>query len=133
MSCDECHAMSVMRTTVEGSLSPHGQQYAIRSFPFDYLLHILGIDRQEVHHVCLLFPLRVRLHGGDVWVHEDGLDVFLLQARGTTMLTKQIPNHSICTFPPADLFMQTPFKYAAISARKLYILVIPSLESHHCL
>lgn len=66
-------------TTVECSLSTHGEQDAIWTLCLDDLRYKLWRDGQEIDGVSLLGAHLVGLNRGYVWIHEHCLQVLLLQ------------------------------------------------------
>mmetsp|Transcript_18365 Transcript_18365/g.28644 ORF Transcript_18365/g.28644 Transcript_18365/m.28644 type:complete len:839 (-) Transcript_18365:393-2909(-) len=70
-----------VHAAVQRRLAAHGDHDALRPLPLEHLLHELRRDGQEVHLVRLVQRLvvDVRLHGGDVRVHEHHLLALLLQ------------------------------------------------------
>ena len=61
--------------TVESSLTAECEQNTVRAFLFDYLLNEVRSDREEVDLVGKAFAC---LHGSNVRVDQDSLDVFFL-------------------------------------------------------
>lgn len=70
-------------TAVEGRLSPHGQQDAIRTFNLDDIGYKFGCDGQEVDRVGLFGAHLVGLNRGDVGIHKHRFQVLLLQRHTT--------------------------------------------------
>ncbi len=65
-----------LHTAVQRRLSTEGQQYAVRTFLLDDLLHEIRCHRQEIYLVCHALA---GLHRSDVGVYEDRIDALFTQ------------------------------------------------------